>query len=180
MLYRVIIKSASNKMYYLVDNNTAPAVDSFVTSDDVQFSLDIVPTQAHAFSTRQLALDAIASLPYPYNGKAVALEVETQESPLAEAVYYRVVKHPFWSAVHWAKNDGTFDVSISQETALLATEEEAKAFQDTLSGWDSRISMIVKSIDYRIDGEYSFEIHYVDRNRPSFRCSPSATEPVFL
>ena len=180
MLYRVIIKSASNKIYYLIDDNAAPAVDSFVSSDAVQFSSEVTPVQVHTFSTRELAEQAIATLPYPYNEKGSALETESKEAHLAEAVYYRVVKHPFWSAVHWAKNDGSFDVSITQDTAMLSSLEEAKQFQDTLSGWDSRISMLVKIIDYRVDGDYTFECHYVNRNRKAFKCSSSAPEPIFL
>lgn len=168
MLYRVIIKSATGAIYYLTDDNTAPATDSFVSSDSVQFLNELEPSAAHSFSTLDAANAAITSLPYPYNEKAIVIEVQPGETRLAKRIYYRILLNRLRRPQVWASIEGAFDEVISTQTAFFETLAGAEEFKSSLGGFNEKQSKIVEVHDYGAP-DYDFDFAVVGTGE-WFRC----------
>jgi len=158
MLYRVIIKTATSKLFYLTDATTAPETDSFVLSDSIQFlSDDISAVDVHTFSTEDKAKEAIATLPYPYSNRCTTIPCEEKASRLISSIYYRLSKKKLKSPDQWISYDGSEENSITTQTAILNSLDEALEFKASLSGWNKRLCDILECFDY---GAPDFDFDY--------------------
>jgi hypothetical protein len=157
MLYRVIIKTVTSKLFYLTDDTTSPETDTFVISDNIQFLCDVQAVDVHTFSTEEKAKEVIAALPYPYCDRCTTIECETPKSKLVNSIQYRLIRKKFKSPIQWISYDGTESDLITKNTVNFMTLDEVKEFKSTLSGWNKRLADIVECYDY---GAPDFAFYY--------------------
>jgi hypothetical protein len=164
MIYRIVIQSSFGHIYYLtsVDN---PKTDDIVDKKNIDFLSNLNSTHAHTFSTKELAQEAINSLPYPYNEKAIYLETESINSPIVEKLYYRIIKSiGDKSKIYWVNNDKTFDTNITNNSSTFHSLKSAEEFQKKLFKTDLITSKIVLVYDYGLPN-YDFDIKILKTNK---------------
>lgn len=161
MLYRIAIKTGNGTFYYLTSNDDLPETDVEVDVDNIQFLSKINSTHAHTFSTRELAKKFCEDLPYPYNEKAIIMEVSSKEDPIAHKIYYRIGKKSL-NRINYATNDKKFTLMVTKETAQFSKLEHAQEFFNSLAKFTQKICFIMEVRDFG-PPKYEFKNYFLTK-----------------
>jgi hypothetical protein len=158
MIYRIAIKVRSQQFYYLTSESDNPKTDEDLDFENISFLSNVGADDIHTFSTKEIAEEVIKKLPFPYNEKAVVLEVEAIDSPIVKSSYYRILKR-FTSnkRIEWANFDKSFSYTITENCAQFHELEDAEKFKNSLLGFDDTLARIVEVSDYG-EPNYDFEV----------------------
>jgi len=161
MLYRVAIKTIKANFFYLSSDNDAPETDAKIDTDNIQFLSNLNPTYAHTFSSKEIAKEMCANLPYPYNEKIFFVETLSKESPFVNKIYYRICKEVF-NKLNYITKDKKFTRQIILETASFSKLEYAEEFFNSLPKFTQKTSCIALVNDFGAP-DYKFKNYFITK-----------------
>lgn len=168
MLYRVYIPTPSGSLFFMSMSEGVPATDSFVFSEDTSFLNNCKGEEIFTFTTKDLAQKAIDSLEYPFNEKADIMECNSIEDKVVRSIYYRVVRKYIRKPLAWFSMEKTTSFDINPNTAKFNSIPSAEEFKNSLSGFNKKLSEIVKILDYG-EPDYDFDYTFIKSGK-TIRC----------